>query len=169
MLIKLIKINFFIFFINLTISNLIYASDDLIIEIDNPKFSEKGLDDKVYEIKANKGLKSEKELELFSVEGKFKSNKGGKWIYLQADKGIYDQSANFIRLEKDIKFYTDEGEALRSDKATFDLEKDIVTFNDNISHKNFGGLILADTSIITENFNKLTYVGNINATFKLKE
>ena len=80
MLIKLIKINLFIFCINLTISNLTYASDDLIIEIDNPKFSEKGLDDKVYEIKANKGLKSEDKLELFSVEGKFKSNKGGKWI-----------------------------------------------------------------------------------------
>ena len=33
--------------------------DDLRIEIDNPKFSEKGLNDNVYEIKAKKGFKSE--------------------------------------------------------------------------------------------------------------
>ena len=57
------------------------VSEDLVIEIDNPKFSEKGLNDKVYEIKAKKGLKSNEELELFTVEGKFKTKKDGKWIY----------------------------------------------------------------------------------------
>ena len=37
----------------------LYANEsDLIIEIDNPRFSEKGLDEKQYEIKAEKGLKS---------------------------------------------------------------------------------------------------------------
>ena len=53
-------------------------SDDLVVEIDNPKFSEKGLNDKVYEIKAKKGFKSESELDLYIVEGKFKTNKDGK-------------------------------------------------------------------------------------------
>ena len=39
-------------------------SDELVIEIDNPKFSEKGLNDKVYEIKAKKGFKSDNQLLL---------------------------------------------------------------------------------------------------------
>ena len=43
-------------------------------KFDNPKFSEKGLDDKTYEIKAKKGLKSDVQLKLFAVEGKFKSD-----------------------------------------------------------------------------------------------
>ena len=50
---------------------------------------QKGLSDKTYEIKAEKGLKSDNELKLFAIEGKFKTVKDGKWIYLEADKGNY--------------------------------------------------------------------------------
>ena len=69
-------------------------SEDLFIEIDNPRFSEKSLSDKTYEIKAEKGLKSDNELKLFAIEGKFKTVKDGKWIYLEADKGNYSQDNN---------------------------------------------------------------------------
>ena len=51
------------------------VKSESIIEIDNPKFTEKGLDNKIYEIKAAKGFKSNQELKLISVEGKFKSEK----------------------------------------------------------------------------------------------
>ena len=44
----------------ITISN----SEELVIEIDNPKFSEKDLNDNTFEIKAKKGLKSEKVIGL---------------------------------------------------------------------------------------------------------
>ena len=81
---------------------LVNASEVLVIEIDNPKFSEKGLNDKIYEIKAKKGLKLDDELELFTVEGKFKTEKNGKWIYLEAEKGSFSQITNFIELEKNI-------------------------------------------------------------------
>ena len=68
-------IKFFIFFI-IFLSNLTSASfeeNSQLIEIDNPRFTEKGLDEKVYEIKAEKGLQSEDYLELIKVEGKFLS------------------------------------------------------------------------------------------------
>ena len=102
-----------IFFMTITLT----LSEELVIEIDNPKFSEKGLNDRTYEIKAKKGLKSENELELFVVEGKFKTEKDGKWIYLKADKGKFNQNANHIKLEENIILYTDEGEKLRSHYA----------------------------------------------------
>ena len=106
MRIKSIQIFFLLFLSN----SLVVANENIAkIEIDNPKFSEIGLDDKIYEIKAKKGLKSEDELELFTIEGKFKSNKEGKWIYLEAEKGNYLQTSSSISLEENIKFYTDVG------------------------------------------------------------
>ena len=115
MLINIQKICSFILILFFLLTSIAISNDNsVIVEIDNPKFSEKGLDDKTYEIKAKKGLRSDFALELFTVEGKFKTNNDGKWIYLEADQGKYQQSLNFIELKENISFYTDEGETLKS-------------------------------------------------------
>ena len=114
-------------------------SEEVFIEIDNPRFSEKGLSDKTYEIKAKKGLKSDNELKLFVIEGKFKTAKDGKWIYLEADKGNFSQDNNFIELAE------------------------------NVSHESIKGLILSDSSTITNNFNKITYFGNVESLINTSE
>ena len=103
MLIKLLNLdNLLLSLIILFISTSLTYSEEVFIEIDNPRFSEKGLSDKTYEIKAEKGLKSDNELKLFAIEGKFKTVKDGKWIYLEADKGNYSQDNNFIELQENI-------------------------------------------------------------------
>ena len=142
-------------------------SEELVIEIDNPKFSEKGLNDRTYEIKAKKGLKSENELELFVVEGKFKTEKDGKWIYLKADKGKFNQNANHIKLEENIIFYTDDGDKLSSNHATFDITKDVIELNESVSHESTKGLIVSDSSVIMNNFNKIIYFGNVISTINV--
>ena len=154
-----------IFFIS---TSLIY-SEESFIEIDNPKFSEKGLSDKTYEIKAEKGLKSDNVLKLFVIEGKFKTVKDGKWIYLEADKGSFSQDSNFIELQENIIFYTDEGEKLSSNYATFDIQNDIIELAENVSHKSLKGLILSDSSIITNNFNTINYSGNVVSLINTEE
>jgi hypothetical protein len=170
MLIKFLYLNnLLLFLVALLISTTLSSSEELFIEIDNPKFSEKGLSDKTYEIKAEKGLKSDNELKLFLIEGKFKTAKDGKWIYLEADKGNYSQENNFIELEENIIFYTDDGEKLSSRYATFDMQNDIIELVENVSHKNIKGLILSDSSIITNNFNKITYFGNVESLINASE
>ena len=159
-IIKLIVLISMIFFI----TTLFTKGDDKKIEIDNPKFSEKGLNDNVYEIKAKKGLKSDNELELFIVEGKFKSKKNGKWIYLEAEKGNFSQITNLIKLENNILFYTDDGEKIRANQATFDMNNDVIELIENVSHESIEGLILSDNSIISDNFNKISYAGNVKST-----
>ena len=158
-----------IIFILFTSSVALTESNKLEIEIDNPKFSEKGLDDKTYEIKAEKGLKSDVQLKLFSVEGKFKSDTDGRWIYMEADHGIYDQTLNFIELERNIKFYTNEGEMVKSSYATFDVENDIIDLKVNISHSIKEGLITSDNSVISDNFNIFKYEGNVATKLKIKD
>lgn len=153
--------NLILLFIIFFTTTIFTHSDELVIEIDNPKFSEKGLDDRIYEIKAKKGHKYENDLELFIIEGKFKTNKNGKWIYLKADKGNFSQIKNFIELKENIIFYTDDGEEIKSNHATFDMQNDIINLMEDVSHKNLTGLIISDSSIITNNFNEINYSGNV--------
>ena len=158
-----------LFFLIITITfttTFFLKSDDLIIEIDNPRFSEKGLNDKLYEIKAEKGLKSENELELFIVEGKFKPETNNKWIYLKADKGYFSQLNNHIELVNNIIFYTDEGEKITSNLAIFDMNNEIIKLTENVTHETNEGLIISDSSEISHNFNKVIYFGNVQTIIK---
>ena len=91
------------------------------IEIDNPRFTEKGLNDKIYEIKAKKGFKTEENLKLIFIEGKFKSSEG-TWIYLEADSGNFSQKLNTITLENNVHFYTDNDESFKCEFARFDIK-----------------------------------------------
>ena len=159
----LLKSNILLILFFLFITTFFTKGDELVIEIDNPKFSEKGLDDKMYEIKAKKGLKSDNELELFVIKGKFKSAKNGKWIYLEADQGNFSQLKNFIELKKNIIFYTEDGDEIKSNHATFDIKNDIIKLSENVSHKNLEGSIISDRSIITNDFNKINYSGNVRS------
>ena len=169
MLIRFQKLKFYLFIIIFFTSTILLAeSNKSEIEIDNPKFSEKGLDDKTYEIKAKKGIKSDIQLKLFVVEGKFKSNNDGQWIYMEADQGKYDQSLNLIELERNIKFYTNEGEMVKSTYDTYDMKNDIINLKENISHNIEEGIITSDNSIISDNFNNFKYEGNVNTRLIIK-
>tara|TARA_Y100000816_G_scaffold156481_1_gene111624 strand:+ start:1800 stop:2312 length:513 start_codon:yes stop_codon:yes gene_type:complete len=162
---KIIFFTFFFIFFFISVSR----NEGLVVEIDNPRFSEKGLDDKTYEIKAAKGLRSDDELKLFTIEGKFKTDRDGKWVFLEAEKGYYFQSMSFIKLEKNIRFYTDEGEVLKSNFATFDMNNDIIKFIENVSHDSINGFIVADNSVVSQNFNKILYEGNVITTINIKD
>ena len=63
MLIKLIKIttklSIYFFFILILFQSMLLSNENFEIEIDKPKFSEKGLDNRLYEIKAEKGVQRE--------------------------------------------------------------------------------------------------------------
>ncbi len=167
MLIKLLRIMQIILILAISlIATQFSRGDELVIEIDNPKFSEKGLNDKVYEIKAKKGLKTDNELKLFIIEGKFKTVENGKWIYLEAEKGNFSQTNNLIELESNIIFYTDDGEKIQSNYATFDMNENIIKLKENVSHESIEGLILSNNSLILNNFNKIIYTGNVETTIK---
>ena len=59
---------FILFFLN--VLNATANDSETIIEIDQPRFSEKGLDQKSYEIKAQKGSRSSEKLVLFDEIGR---------------------------------------------------------------------------------------------------
>ena len=65
-----------------------------------------------------------------------------------------------------IVFYTDDGEKLRSPKAIFNMNNDIIELKEDVSHESVRGLIISDTSVISENFNKIVYNGNVKTIIK---
>ena len=140
------------------------SSESLGIEIDNPRFSEKGLDNRLYEIKAEKGIQRENNLELFIVEGKLRTD-SGTWIYINAKKGNFNQIENLIELSGEINFYTDEQDRFRSDKAFFSINDDLVEFKKNVEHARGSSIIIADETKIKNNFNHIVYKGNVSTFY----
>ena len=167
MLIKNIsKFSIFLLFILILLQSKLLSNENLEIEIDKPKFSEKGLDNRLYEIKAEKGIQKEGNLELFIVEGKLRTD-SGIWIYLNAKKGNFDQEENLIELKGEINFYTDEEDRFQSDNALFSINDDLVEFNTNVKHIRGSSIITADESKIKSNFNHIIYKGNVSAFYTL--
>tara|TARA_B100001248_G_scaffold109702_1_gene81822 strand:+ start:1041 stop:1493 length:453 start_codon:yes stop_codon:yes gene_type:complete len=140
-------------------SKIIHA-ETLTLEIDNPRFTEKGLDKKIYEIRAKKGLQSDTYLELIEVEGKFKTDEG-VWIFMTAGNGKFFRSEKIIKLADSINFYTDGDETIKSDLAIFDVDNGIISFEDNVEYIKNENKILADRSVISNNFNNILYEGNV--------
>ena len=165
MLIKNIsKLSIYFLFIFILLQSRLFSAENLEIEIEKPKFSEKGLDNRLYEIKAEKGIQKEGHLELFIVEGKLRTD-SGIWIYLNAKKGNFDQVENLIELKGDINFYTDEEDRFQSDSALFFINDDLVEFNKNVKHFRGSSIISADESKIKSNFNHIIYRGNVSAFY----
>ena len=144
----------------------LFSNESLEIEIDNPRFSEKGLDNRLYEIKAERGVQRENNLELYIVEGKLRTD-SGIWIYLDAKKGNFNQIENLIVLSGDINFYTDKEDRFRSDEAIFSINDDLVEFNNNVEHTRGNSIIIADESKIKNNFNHIVYKGNVSTFYSL--
>ena len=86
------------------------------IEIKNPIFTTKSIDGSPYEIKAEKGLQRENYLDLFVIEAKLKTN-NDIWIYLNADRGTFNQSNGEILLENNIEIYTETDEKIFAELA----------------------------------------------------
>tara|TARA_Y200000002_G_scaffold303839_1_gene259368 strand:+ start:161 stop:676 length:516 start_codon:yes stop_codon:yes gene_type:complete len=168
MLIKIISnyleiIIIFIFIIALYQSKS-FAGESMEIEIDNPRFSEKGLDNRLYEIKALRGVQKENNLELYIIEGKLRTE-SGTWIYLNAEEGNFNQLENVIKLAGKIIFYTDEDERFLSDYASFSIDNNLIEFNKNIKHINGSSIIISDKSRTKNDFNHIIYEGNVTTQY----
>ena len=143
-----------------------FANENLEIEIDNPKFSEKGLDNRLYEIKADRGIQKANSLELFTVEGKLRTDKG-VWIYLNAERGNFNQLDNLIELSGKINFYTDENDKFYSDYALFYIDNDLFKFNENVKHIKGNNTIASDKSRMKNNFEHVIYEGNVSTLYMI--
>ena len=133
-----------------------------IIEIKNPIFTTKSIDGSPYEIKAEKGLQRENFLDLFVIEAKLKTN-NNIWIYLNADKGTFNQSSGEILLESNIEIYTEADEKIFAELANVNTNGKIITLKKNVKYQDSNIFISADESIINDDFSNIIYYGNVKS------
>tara|TARA_X000000368_G_scaffold109860_1_gene85465 strand:- start:100 stop:612 length:513 start_codon:yes stop_codon:yes gene_type:complete len=152
----------FIFILNLITFSSYSISENIEtpIEIANPIFTTKGVNELPYTIKASLGIQQGDDLELFEIEGKIK-NRDNIWIYINADKGNYNQISQVVYLLNNVEVYTDEEERLLSDEAIIDIKEDTITLISNVKYNNKDNKIEADRSIITNKFKSFEYFGNV--------
>ena len=132
------------------------------IEIKNPIFTTKSIDGSPYEIKAEKGIQRENFLDLFVIEAKLKTNKD-IWIYLNADKGTFNQSNGEILLESNIEIYTGADERIFAEIAKVSTNSKIITLKKNVKYQDSNIFISADESIINDELSNITYYGNVKS------
>jgi hypothetical protein len=132
------------------------------IEIKNPIFTTKSIDGSPYEIKAEKGIQRENFLDLFVIEAKLKTN-NDIWIYLNADKGTFNQSNGEILLESNIEIYTEADEKIFAELANVNTNDKIITLKKNVKYQDSNIFISADKSIINDDFSNITYYGNVKS------
>ena len=132
------------------------------IEIKNPIFTTKSIDGSPYEIKAEKGLQRESYLDLFVIEAKLKTN-NDIWIYLNADKGTFNQSSGEIMLESNIEIYTETDEKIFAELANVNTNSKIISLKKNVKYQDSNIFISADESIINDDFSSITYYGNVKS------
>lgn len=140
-----------------------YADDNKnTVEIKNPIFTTKSIDGNPYEIKAEKGLQRKNYLDLFVIEAKLKTNKN-IWIYLNADKGTFNQSSGEMLLESNIIIYTETAEKIFAEIASIDTNNKIITLKKNVKYEDKNIFISADESVINNEFSNITYYGNVKS------
>ena len=132
------------------------------IEIKNPIFTTKSIDGSPYEIKAEKGLQRENNLDLFVIEAKLKTN-NDIWIYLNADKGTFNQSSGEILLESNIEIYTEADEKIFAETANVDTNNKIITLKNNVKYQDSNIFISANGSVISNEFSNIKYYGNVKS------
>ena len=137
------------------------ANSDEIIEIKNPIFTTKGIDGNPYEIKAERGFQNKNLLDLFVIEAKLKNN-DDFWIYLNAEKGTFDQSKGEINLSGNIVVYSERNEKIYADFAEINTNNKIIILNENVKYQDQNILITAHQSVIDQETSKIIYSGDVN-------
>ena len=139
-----------------------FAEDNNVVEMKNPIFTTKGINGNPYEIKAEKGFQNEDFLDLLNIEAKLKTDKG-LWIYLNADKGTYNQLSGKIELENNIEVYTELEEKIYADLAKVNTNEKIIILINNVKYQDSNITITADKSLISDEFSNITYLGNVKS------
>ena len=101
-------------------------------------------------------------LDLFVIEAKLKT-KNDIWIYLNADKGTFNQSSGEIFLESNIEIYTEADEKIFAEIASVSTNSKIITLKKNVKYQDSNIFISADKSIINDELSNITYYGNVKS------
>ena len=149
------------------VNNLKKKSVPGIIEITKPVFKNKGLKTNPYEIIATKGIQNENDIELYEVFGKF-TNDDSKLIYVKADKALYSQNKQTIKLIDNVLIYDDIGNRTSTKIAIIDMDNKKINLMAGVVSISDTSIIKSNASIVDEKNNTIVYSGNVKVKIENK-
>jgi hypothetical protein len=131
-----------------------------ITEISNPVFKSKGLETNSYTIKADKGIQEEDFLKLYNLKAELEG-KNNKVFYVSADKGLYDQLNETIKLSGNVIILDELKNKTTTKKALIEIERKKITLLEEVVSISANSYISSNSSIVDEINNTVTYTGDV--------
>ncbi len=136
------------------------TSSEDIVKISSPIFKSKGLDTNTYTIKAEKGLQSDSNIELYKINATFEGE-NNKIFYVYADEGFYNQQDDTIELNKNVEIVDELKNKTFSKKAFINIRTKIITLSEEVISISANTSIKSDSSIVDDLNKTVTYLGNV--------
>ena len=137
------------------------------IQMSNPTFKSKGLDINPYIIRAKKGIQVGEDIELYEIVGEFK-NKNEESLYINADKGLYNQKNQTIELISNVLIYDELGNKTSTKNAFIDIDEKKITLTKDVVSTSNTSTIESNSSVVDEINNTIIYSGNVKVRIENK-
>ena len=139
------------------------------VTMEHPKLSGFRKGARGYEVTAASALQDVRKpalIELNAMKGQIATDEKGGLAYLEAKTGLFDSTKEAIKLEQDIRVWTDKGEEIRLKSAAVDFKAGTVTSSETVSVTVPNGSVVADSLDVVENGKTISFVGNVHAVFR---
>ncbi len=131
-----------------------------ITEISNPVFKSKGLESNSYTIKADKGIQEEGYLRLYNLKAELEG-KNNKIFYVSADKGLYDQANETIKLSGNVTILDELKNKTTTKKAVIEIEREKISLLEEVVSISANSYISSNSSVVDETNDTITYTGDV--------
>ena len=138
------------------------------VTMENPRLSGFRKGERGYEVTAaaaHQDVRKPALVELQAMKGHLAMDDRGGRTHLEARAGLFDSGQESLRLEEDIRLWTDRGEEVRLKSAAVDFKAGRVTSSDPVTVAVPSGTLSADSLDVVENGRVVSFVGNVRAVF----
>ena len=142
------------------------------VTMENPRLSGFRKGARGYEVTASAALQDVRKpalIELQAMKGHMATDDKGSLAYIEAKGGLFDSSKESLKLDQNIRLWTDKGEEVRLQSAAVDFKAGSVKSSDPVTVTVPAGSITADSLDVVENGKTISFVGNVHAVFNGRE
>ena len=127
----------------------------------NPRFQGVDKENQTYNISAKTATKVKDEVLVLDKINASVELQDGRWVLLNANKGVLKHKENYLELSDSVYLYTNDGYEFYSNNIFIDIEKNMAYTDSKVMGKGAIGTIEADGVKAYDKGQKTTFEGNV--------
>ncbi|GJD95915.1 lipopolysaccharide-assembly, LptC-related protein [Methylobacterium iners] len=138
------------------------------VRMESPKLSGFRKGERGYEVTASAALQDVRKptiVELEAMKGRIDTDDKGGVAHLEAASGLFDTARESLKLDRDIRLWTDKGEEVRLSSAAIDFKAGTVSSRETVTVSVPTGQVTADSLDVVDNGRVISFVGNVRTVF----